>query len=254
MHPPSGTSTSAERREKCGVPQDLTQKTQPELAWEMLRAAHQAAVPSVRWVTFDEHFGQNPTLLDRVDSLGWWYLAEVPVSTRVWQERPPTCPPTNSGKGRSRTRERLAPTAPKPLRVDALAAQIPPAQRRRVLVKEGEKGRQEYAFARLRVTAVRDRLPGPEVWVLFRWSLGPEPELKVYLSNAPGRITLRELAWVTGRRWPIECCFREGKQELGMADYQTRSWTGWHHHMTLVILAHHFLVRMRGRLKNAHRH
>ena len=50
-------------------------------------------------------------------------------------------------------------------------------------------------------------------------------------------------------RWPIETCFETGKQELGMGDYEVRSWRGWHHHMTLVILALAFLVRVQDRLK-----
>src|SRR6266446_5280173 len=49
-------------------------------------------------------------------------------------------------------------------------------------------------------------------------------------------------------RWPIETCFAEGKGELGMDHYELRFWRGWHHHMTLVILAHHFLVRWQQRL------
>ena len=52
-------------------------------------------------------------------------------------------------------------------------------------------------------------------------------------------------------RWPIETCFEDSKQLLGMGDYEVRSWTGWHHHMTLVILAHFFVVRMSLRLKKS---
>jgi hypothetical protein len=54
---------------------------------------------------------------------------------------------------------------------------------------------------------------------------------------------------MSGMRWPIETCFEIGKQELGMGDYEIRSWRGWHHHMTLVILALSFLVRLQCRLK-----
>ena len=56
---------------------------------------------------------------------------------------------------------------------------------------------------------------------------------------------------MAGLRWPIEICFEEGKQYLGMGDYEVRSWRGWHHHMTLCILAHHFLVRAQHNLKKA---
>ncbi len=50
-------------------------------------------------------------------------------------------------------------------------------------------------------------------------------------------------------RWPIESCFEDGKQELGLGDYQLRSWRGWHHHMTLAILAHFFLVRVQRKMQ-----
>jgi SRSO17 transposase len=91
------------------------------------------------------------------------------------------------------------------------------------------------------------------VWVVFRRSLGEPPELKAFLSNAPADTLRRELVRVSGMRWPIETCFEEAKGELGMDQYQTRSWRGWHHHMTLVILAHHFLVRLKLRLKKGRR-
>jgi len=75
-------------------------------------------------------------------------------------------------------------------------------------------------------------------------------ELKAYLSNAPADVSLTDLVRISGMRWPIETCFEESKQYLGMGDYQIRSWLGWHHHMTLCILAHFFLVRLRLRLKD----
>ncbi|NEP46302.1 MAG: hypothetical protein F6K35_46735 [Okeania sp. SIO2H7] len=50
-------------------------------------------------------------------------------------------------------------------------------------------------------------------------------------------------------RWSIETCFQQGKQYLGMGDYEVRSWKGWHHHMSLCILVYHFLVRLQKLLK-----
>ena len=103
-------------------------------------------------------------------------------------------------------------------------------------------------FAAMRVVAVRDALPGPDVWLVLRRHL-ETGELKTYLSNAPVDTALETQVRMSGMRWPIETCFEDGKQLLGMGDYEVRSWTGWHHHMTLVILAHFFVVRMRLRLK-----
>ena len=74
-------------------------------------------------------------------------------------------------------------------------------------------------------------------------------ELKTYLCNAPADLPQHRLVRTSAMRWPIETCFETGKQELGMGDYEVRSWRGWHHHMTLVILALAFLVRVQDRLK-----
>ena len=106
-------------------------------------------------------------------------------------------------------------------------------------------------FVALRAVTTRQGMPGPEVWVLMRRAIvepGAEVEVKVSLSNAPVETPLAELVRVSGLRWPIECCFKEGKSELGLDHYEVRSWPGWHHHMTLVVLAHHFLVRLQQRL------
>jgi len=134
-----------------------------------------------------------------------------------------------------------------------LAAQLPLSAWRKRRAKDGEKGPIQARFAFVRAVAVRDRLPGPDVWVVFRRSLSEPQELKVYLSNAAADTPLGELVRISGMRWPIETCFEEAKGSLGMAEYQTRSWCGWHHHMTLVILALHFLVRLRLKHKRGRR-
>ena len=110
-------------------------------------------------------------------------------------------------------------------------------------IKEGSQGPLVADFAAIRVVGVRDGLPGPEVWLVLRRHVGTG-ELKTYLSNAPTDTALDTLVRMSGMRWPIETCFEDSKQLLGMGDYEVRSWAGWHHHMTLVILAHFFVVRM----------
>jgi SRSO17 transposase len=238
----------AERRRQCGIPSDLTFKTKPTLAQEMLAAVLKSQAVRCRWVVADEAFGGNPGFLDGVAGLGLWYFAEVPHTTRVWEERPAIHIPPRRRRGRRPYRERLVEGAPEARTVVEVAAALPAKAWTRQTIKEGSQGPMVAEFATLRVVAVRDALPGPEVWLALRRH-GETGELKTYLCNAPVDTALEALVRMSGMRWPIETCFEDGKQLLGMGDYEVRSWTGWQHHMTLVILAHFFVVRMSLRLK-----
>ena len=244
---------SRSRWQRCGVPQGTAFRTKLELAWEMIEKLQaQGAVP-FSWVLCDEAFGDSHEFLGHLERSGLRYLADVAVSTLVWLERPVTEVPAAKSMGRPPSRERVMAAEPVPLRVDALAAQLPKSAWRTYEVKAGEKGPIRARFAFVRAVAARDQLPGPDVWVVFRQSLSDPPELKVFLSNASAETPKAELVRLSGMRWPIESCFEEAKSNLGMAQYQTRSWRGWHHHMTLVILAHHYLVRVKLRHKKGHR-
>lgn len=238
----------AERRRKCGVPEEITFKTKPALLLEMVKGVHADGSLPFQWLTCDEAFGRDTAFLDQVGDY-LWYFAEVEKDTRVWLERPQMAVPEWSGRGRQPTRERLVAGEPEAQEVHVIAASLPTDAWTRHTIKEGSKGTLVADFAALRVVAVRESLPGPQVWLVLRRDPATG-EIKFYLSNAPAETELATFAWVSGMRWPIETCFEEGKQELGLGDYQVRSWTGWHHHMTLCILAHFFLVRLQIRLKD----
>jgi SRSO17 transposase len=240
----------AERRRQCGMPPETTFKTKPVLAQEMITAVVKSQALRCRWVVADEAFGNNPGFLDGVAGLGLWYFAEVPHSTRVWEERPATHIPPWRVRGRRPQRERLVAGAPEAQTVLEVAAALPAEAWTRQTIKEGSQGPLVAEFAAMRVIAVRDTLPGPDVWLVLRRHV-ETGELKTYLCNAPVDTALETRVRMSGMRWPIETCFEDGKQLLGMGDYEVRSWTGWHHHMTLVILAHFFVVRMSLRLKKS---
>jgi SRSO17 transposase len=214
----------------------------------MLAAVVEAQSLRCRWVVADEAFGGNPSFLDGVAGLGLWYFAEVPHTTQVWGERPATHVPSWRGRGRRPQRERLVDGASEADPVLAVAAALPAEAWTCQTIKEGSQGPMVAEFAALRVIVVRETLPGPEVWLVLR-RYTETGELKTYLCHAPVDITLTKLMQMSGMRWPIETCFEDSKQVLGMGDYEVRGWAGWHHHMTLVILAHFFVVRMSLRLK-----
>src|SRR6266853_285974 len=240
----------AERRRQCGMPAELTFKTKPELAQAMLAAIVQTQTLRCRWVVADEAFGGNPGFLDGVAGLGLWYFTEGPPTTRVWPERPATHSPPRRGRGRRPQRECLVEGAPAARTVLEVAAVLPAEAWTRQTIKEGSQGPMVAEFATLRVVAVRDALPGPDVWLVLRRHV-ETGELKTYLCNAPVDTAVETRVRMSGMRWPIETCFEDSKQLLGMGDYEVRSWTGWQHHMTLVILAHFFVVRMSLRLKKS---
>lgn len=237
----------AERRQKCGIPDDVSFKTKPELVMDMVKAVADSGHLRLRWLTCDEEFGRNPAFLDDVGQY-LHYFAEIPPHTAVWVERPRTEIPPGSGRGRKPSRERLVADQAPPLSVSSVVAALSSQDWSRQTIKEGSKGPLIADFVAVRVVAVRDGMPGPDLWLLCRRDPFTR-ETKYYISNAPPDTPLTTLVWLTGMRWPIESCFEDGKQELGMGDYQLRGWLGWHHHMTLVILAHFFLVRVQRRLQ-----
>jgi SRSO17 transposase len=240
----------AERRQQGGIPAETTFKTKPVLAQEMLAAVVKAQTLRCRWVVADEACGCDTGFLEGVAGLGLWYFAEVSHATRVWHERPVTHVPPWRGRGRRPQRARLVEGAPTARTVLEVAATLPAEAWARQTIKEGSQGPMVAEFAALRVVAVRDTLPGPDVWLVLRRHIATG-ELKTSLCNAPVDTVLEKLVQMSGMRWPIETCFEDSKQLLGMGDYEVRSWTGWHHHMTLIILAHFFVVRMSLRLKKS---
>jgi SRSO17 transposase len=238
------TAAYQDRWTACGIPASLTFHTEPELALEMLKSLVERAVVPFRWVTCDEKYGENPAFLDGIAALGKWYFAEVAVNTRVWRQTPAVEPPGQGLLGAPRRHSRVKPTAPRPNELRDLVWQIPRTQWRRGLIKEGSKGPLVAEFACLRVTPVRDKLPGERCWAVFRRTLGPEPEVKFFLSNAPSTCSLEAFMRISGLRWPVETGLKEAKGAVGMDQYETRTWLGWHHQMTLTFLAHLFLVRL----------
>lgn len=238
------TAEYHKRWKACGIPDTLTFHTEPELGLEMVTQLVERAVVPFRWVTCDERYAEIPAFLDGIAALGKWYLAEVAVNTRAWLQTPPIEPPGQGLLGAPRKHPRVKRTAPQPYEMRELVWQVPRAQWHRRVIKEGSKGPLVAEFACLRVTPIRDELPGERCWVIFRRTLGPQPEVKFFLSNAPRTCPLHEFVRVSGLRWPVETGLEEGKGEVGMDHYETRTWLGWHHQMTLAILEHLFLVRL----------
>jgi SRSO17 transposase len=238
-------------RQRYGIPPALQFQTEPQLALEMVRGLVERQAVPFRWVMADEHYGMIPAFLDGVAATGKWYFAEVPASTTVWLGQPQVEAAGRGPLGRPRKYVRVASGEPQAEEVRQIALQLPPHAWRRATIKEGSKGPIGADFACVRVTRARRGRPGLAGWLIVRRSLAGAKERKYFLSNAPASCPFAALVQVSGSRWPVETALEEAKGELGMDHYETRTWRGWHHHMTQTLLAHHFLVRLRLQLKKS---
>ncbi len=88
-------------------------------------------------------------------------------------------------------------------------------------------------------------VPGWRRWLLVRRSLSEPHDLTTFLCFAPEQTTLATLVQIAGSRWHIERCFEEAKGEVGLDQYEVRSWSGWYRHITMACLAHAFLSVLR---------
>jgi SRSO17 transposase len=249
LYLPKTWAKDRHRRAQCSVPKDIRFRTEPQLAVDLLRQTQAPGVVRFDWVITDETFGRNGDFLDDLEDMQQHYLVEVPVTTTVWTEDPATQVPPAQGRGRRPTRPHR--TAVRS--VQALAASLPTGAWQTLHLREGACGPLVFQFAAVRVWAVRHRKPGPPIWLVIRRSLAETPEVKYYVSNAPAETPLATMALVTGCRYRVEEFFEEGKSYLGMAQYEARAWSSWHHHMSLVALAHLFVTLTRLRLKKKRR-
>jgi SRSO17 transposase len=132
---------------------------------------------------------------------------------------------------------------PRQSTVAALAKALPGRAWCKITIAAGGKGPRRYAWAWLVINS--DLGPAWRRWLLVRKSLDDPGDLAYYVAAGPSRTTLTRLAVTAGARWSIEGGFESAKQEAGLADYEVRSWTGWHRHVTLSLLAQAVLAAVR---------
>src|SRR3954451_12305550 len=232
------TPACRDLRDKVHIPERVVFETKPQIAAGLIRLTAVLGVVVLDWITADEEYGRNGEFLDELETLSHRYVVEVPVNTTVWTEDPAGCVPPYGGRGR-------VPTLPSRASVRSVAAVVSALPReswRTLEIRQGAKGPLAFEFTAMRVWAVRHGAAGPPIWLLVRRSLEATPELKYYVSNGDAATPLEVLAQVACTRHEVEAYLEDAKSYLGMAQYETRSWIGWHHHMSLVSMAHLFIT------------
>jgi len=241
LYLPAAWTNDRERCRAAGVPDDVGYRSKADLALGLLQHARQLTHLPGDWVTADAGYGEVPGFRDALADDDWRYVVEVPTNLTVFTQWAQTALPAWSGRGRKPTKPQLIEGEPKPENVVSVANALPAAAWHILTVAEGAQGPRQYQFAARRIWESRAGRPGQECWLLFRRNLD-DSELKPYLSNAPADTPLLRLAEVSARRWPVETEFQTEKGETGLDEYEVRSWQGWHHHITMALLAGAFLL------------
>jgi len=192
----------------------------------------------------DGGYGKEPWLLRSLTRAGEVWVADVHRDQRVYLEDPrPTRLERRHRKGRSPSR-RVAQS--KPVRVDQWAANQPDTLWKTVALRESTKGTLVVEVLHRCVWLWDGKEAQAHCWhLIVRREIGSPKEIKYTLSNAPETTTLERLAFMQGQRYWVEHALRNAKSEAGMGDYQLRGWTGWHHHMAMVMLAMLFVLEVR---------
>src|SRR5712692_5427922 len=211
-----------EDRDRCqaaGIPESVRFQTKPELARRMLARIWDAQVP-IAWVVADTVYGGNLDLRNWLETHQYPYVLAVPCNEPVGIL-------TRDGQ-----RKRV-----EVWEVEALLLGAQDWQR--LSMSEGTKGPRlfDWAYVPILHRWEDDR----RHWLLIRRSLSDPAEKAYYFVFAPKTTTLHEMVKAIGARWHIEEDF-ENTKDMGLDQYEVRSWTAWYRHVTLVMLAYAFLV------------
>ncbi len=247
------------RRRATHIPDDVTFRTKPEMALDQIHRCLENGIRVAAW-TFDELYGRDGGFLSGLDALGQTYVAEVPCDFTGWV-RPPSVllRPTAwelRQPGRRRRFPRLAVTAASPSEVRHLVTKSSVFRHQkwqRFHIKDSQKGPivwdvKHADFYRQHA----DGLPGPTHTLIFARNALDHDEVKYFVSNVATGSDLGKLTWllhVAFSRFPIEHCFRQAKDELGMDHFEVRGWRSIHRHLYVTQLSHLFCSRMRQMLR-----
>jgi len=236
LYLPQEWTNDKARLDKAGVPHDRRgYRSRHQLALEMLQERG-ASLPH-GWIAGDDEMGRPYWFRRRLEQLDERYLLAVPSTTVIRDQESDL--PAYRGRGRRPQRPWQ--------RVDQWSAALSAEAWTTIEVRDGAKGPLVVDLVTRRVVArTPKRQEGhPEMLVVSRYrERDSQKVVKVdfYLSNAVPETPLAAFARVAKAEHRIEECLQRSKSEAGLADYEVRNWTGWHHHQTLSLIATWFLV------------
>ncbi len=217
------------RRREAHVPGKIQGATKPELAKAMLQRAFEGDVQAA-WVTGDAAYSAY-SVRSWLEERRQPHVFAVASNFHVW---------TWGNQG------------PRQMQVKGIVNEFDKANWHRLSAGLGSKGERLFEWAWISTSELMAGgsavglgpiiEAGFERWVLARRSLDDPTDIAYFTVFAPQTTPLESVVQVAGSRWAIEVGFKTAKGEVGLDQYEVRSWTGWYRHITLALLAHAFLV------------
>lgn len=237
LYLPEDWANDKERRAKCHVPNKVTFKTSWQLGLDLVDDA--AKLPHA-WVVADEEFGRPTGFRAELRNRGERYALDVPSNTTV---RPIHAPPQPK-------RHRLGrPPGRRVLRASDWARERKGGSWVRVLLRDGAKGPMYVLATEAEVETRIGNEIGPRERLVVTKTIESKPQLRYILTNAGPEISIGAVVCAHATRHSVETAIEQAKGEAGFTQYEVRSWVGWHHHVSLVLLACWFLQLERLRFR-----
>jgi SRSO17 transposase len=245
LYLPEEWCEDSERRAKAKIPEEVCFKTKPELGVELIERASGWEVGKAP-VLGDAAYGENAELRERLHHAEFQYVLAVSTQSTVFAPETKFAVPERKG-ATGRPRGRLRPDL-KPQPIAELIAGLDRKDWQTVAFRDGPDGEpmsSDFAFVRVRAAhrwqwgfTTEPR----EEWLICEWPEGEQAPTDYWLSNLPLDAEPERLARLARLRWKIELDYKQLKGELGLDNYEGRSYLGWHHHTALVTAAHGFLT------------
>ena len=239
------------RCERACVPENERKfRTKIELALEMVLHAKETGL-RYGWVGADAGYGKGPGFCFALDEMGEIFVVDLHSDFHVYLKDPkPYLPEKGNNRGRPFTRYQ---SEQESIEVQDLVKSIPERSWKTMTLRKTTRGVLRVRICRFKVYVWDRESNRVQCWILIGTkSLGSNPDTKISLTNAPERTSLKRLGWMQRQRYWVERAFEDAKSECGMADYQVRKWSAWHHHMALVMMAMLFMLSERIYHKDTH--
>jgi len=251
---PESWSLDRARCRAAGIPDEVVYRPKWRIGLDVYDRARKNGL-SFDWLTVDEGYGGKPLFLQGLDERDQLFVAEVPTTFSCWLSTPPVTdrPYRRGGRGRPRKTPRLRVDAPLPSSVQDLLAHSPTLRDQpwvRYHIKDGQKGPIVWEAKHTRIVMKNDDgLPGLELHLVVARNVLDLNEIKFFVSNAPPETEVSTLLLVAFSRWRVERCFRDQKQEVGLDQWEGRTWLGLQRHLILTSVSYLFLARVREHLR-----